>query len=151
MKSWLVLVVLFVTLVAGAYMLQNSSSGATSQYTYKTPATIGKTPILIDQVDTPQRRERGLSNELSLKTNQGLLFIFDINDAHGIWMKDMNFAIDVVWLDQNFKIVSIRERFDPASYPEVAYPSGPAQYVLELSSGFVDLHQIKIGDSLSLE
>ncbi len=151
MKPWILLVIIFSILVVSAYTLQNQSRSTPSRYTYTTPAIIGNAPISIDRVNSPLGRQLGLSGEKFLRENQGLLFAFEENSMYGIWMKDMNFAIDVVWFDENLRVVSIRKEFSPSSYPEVAYPTAPAKYVLEVPAGFADTHQIKIGDTLRLQ
>lgn len=50
-------------------------------------------------------------------------------------MKDMNFPIDIVWIGEDWKVVSINTLVNPDTYPEVFYPALPVKYVLELNSG----------------
>lgn len=90
----------------------------------------------------------GLSLQKELKLNQGLLFLFEDTVPHSIWMKKMNFSIDVLWLSDTATILYIKEAFSPNSYPEVVSPNVPASMVLELPSGFVRRHQIEIGDQV---
>ena len=60
-------------------------------------------------------------------------------------MKEMNFPIDIIWLDENLKIVAIKENAMTESYPEVFTPSTPARYVLEVPAGFVQKNKISVG------
>jgi uncharacterized membrane protein (UPF0127 family) len=116
-------------------------------------ATVGQTHIFVDFATTSIEQTTGLSGQKSLESNQGLLFIFDHPDLYGIWMKDMNFPIDVIWFDSNKQVVFIKENFLPSTYnrpnPEVANPPSQTSYILEVPAGFVQSNQIKVGDSLS--
>ncbi|KKR31903.1 MAG: hypothetical protein UT65_C0014G0002 [Parcubacteria group bacterium GW2011_GWF2_39_8b] len=89
---------------------------------------------------------RGLSGHKGLSDNEGMLFIFDKPDNYGFWMKDMRFPIDIIWLDQNFKVVHVEKSVATSTYPKVFYPSGPATYVLEVNSGISDSINLQIGD-----
>ncbi|MFA6273447.1 MAG: DUF192 domain-containing protein [Candidatus Paceibacterota bacterium] len=107
---------------------------------------IGNTEIFIEIAQTPTELTRGLSGRLTLAENSGLFFVFPYSDKHGIWMKEMNFPIDIIWLDENYKIVAIKTNASPDSYPEVFTPPTPALYVLEVPAGFAQKHKISIGN-----
>jgi len=77
-----------------------------------------------------------------------MLFIFDNESLHGIWMKDMNFAIDILWIDEGYKVVDIKKDAKPESYPEVFIPEVPSKYVLEVNAGFLEENDIEIGDKI---
>ena len=66
-----------------------------------------------------------------------MLFVYgDASTERCFWMKDMNFAIDMIWLDKDRQIVTIQSNVSPDSYPKSFCPDKPAQYVLEVNSGF---------------
>ncbi len=94
---------------------------------------------------TPAELRRGLSGSDPLRQGQGMLFVFPQDGRYGIWMKDMSYPIDVLWLSSDRKVVHIREGFPPSSFPEVEHPGVPARYVLELPAGSVRKSGIKIG------
>ncbi len=113
--------------------------------------TLKSETIRVQVADTPQSRARGLSGMLGLADDEGMLFVFDTDGHHSFWMKDMHFAIDILWMGQNGEIVHIVESAMPASYPADAFvPALPARYVLELSSGWVRAHRVSLGDVVSL-
>jgi len=95
-------------------------------------------------------RELGLSGRQSLASGKGMLFIFPKPGLYVIWMKNMKFPIDIIWLDQNYKVIYIKENARPESYPETFSPPDLAQYVLETNIGFADKYQIKIGDQAEI-
>ena len=107
---------------------------------------VGNTTIEIEIAETSEQRIKGLSGRKSLPDNRGLLFIYDQPAFYEIWMKDMNFPIDIIWFDSDKKIVSISENVKPESFPEVFLPNDLALYVLEVNAGFSDENRIKIGD-----
>ncbi len=106
--------------------------------------------LLLRVADTEALRAQGLSWSKPLAPNEGMLFVFPEDGFYGFWMKDMLFSIDILWLDRDYRIVDVRTQASPESYPEVFTPSTPARYVLELQSGFFELHGIKKGDRLGL-
>ena len=96
---------------------------------------IGNTNIRVEVADTFETRTRGLSGRKTLPDGRGVLFIFDKPDRHGFWMKNMNFAIDIVWIDEGLEVVGITERLTPETFPEIFYPPRKVMYVLELPAG----------------
>ncbi len=111
---------------------------------------IERVPIRVKVARTAKERERGLSFEQSLKTNEGLLFVFPRDGAHGIWMKNMQFPIDIIWIDSNLRVVDIKVNAVPDSYPEVFYPQRNARYVLEVNALFTELRGIMVGDEVKI-
>lgn len=115
---------------------------------FDTLAALDGTPLSLAIADTPHAEETGLSNQLSLQPNQGLLFVFDHPNMYGFWMKEMKFPIDVMWFDDSYKVVTIQKDFLPSSYPTISYPTASSTYVLEVPAGFADVHDIHIGSEL---
>jgi hypothetical protein len=99
---------------------------------------INDASVKVEIVDKQESRVLGLSGRAELKKDTGMLFIFDRENFHGIWMKDMNFHIDILWINESYKIVGIKKDAKPDTFPETFYPKTISKYVLELSSGFID-------------
>ncbi len=93
---------------------------------------IGDTTITAEVASTEAAREQGLSGRASLAEGSGMLFIFESDDPAAIWMKDMKFPIDVVWMDAGGIVITVTPDIAPDTYPEAFYPSAPARYILEL-------------------
>jgi hypothetical protein len=111
---------------------------------------INSIPVEVDVADTEALREQGLSGRLNLPEGQGMLFVFDEDGMWGIWMKDMQFSIDIVWADASGTVITIAPNIAPATYPNSFSPSAPARYVLELPAGFSAAHSIAEGDKIVL-
>ncbi len=105
--------------------------------------------ITVDIVDTEELRSKGLSGRTRLSINRGMIFIFDKPGFYGFWMKDMKFPIDIIWLDEEWKVVDITTNAKPSSYPESFVPMSPTQYVLEVPAYFATRNKVTIGDTLS--
>ncbi len=95
-------------------------------------------------------RIKGLSDTPYLPDEVVKLFVFDTVGEHSIWMKDMNYAIDIIWVDAENNIVDIKKNATPESYPESFSPKTDALYVIETKVGFVEKNKIKIGDEVAL-
>jgi len=113
-------------------------------------AVIGETALKIEIADSKKERTVGLSGRPSLNHNTGLLFIFDEPDFHGIWMKDMNFPIDIIWLDSSMQIIDFKKDIRPKSFPETYKPNKKALYVLEVPVYFISDNYLKIGDQMTV-
>ena len=94
----------------------------------------GEESISIEIADTVSTRKQGLSERPTLVGGTGMFFIFDESDRHGIWMKDMLFSIDIIWVDESFTIIDIKDNATPKSFPEVFYPKAKAKYALEINA-----------------
>ena len=99
--------------------------------------------------DDPQERVDGLSVFNALNENQAMVFIFDEPGIHRFWMKDMQFPIDIVWLDSDARVVFIKTDAQPSNYPESYGPESETHYVLEFVSGFTKKYDIQVGDVIS--
>lgn len=107
---------------------------------------IAETSVKIDLADSKSERERGLSGQEYMDTDHGMYFIFNESDYHGIWMKDMKFALDIIWISEGQEIIYIEEAVSPSTFPKIFEPSRPAKFVLEVNSGFVRRNGVKLGD-----
>ena len=102
--------------------------------------------------DTPDKQTQGLSDRTSLPVGTGMLFVFDSPSPQYMWMKDMEFPLDMVWLDANKRVVHIETNLSPNTYltnpPQIFYSPTPALYVLELPVNDVARLEITVGTSL---
>jgi len=94
----------------------------------------------------------GLSKYDDLNENQGMLFIFPVKTKPGFWMKNMKFAIDIIWLNEN-KIVDLTANLLPPIGDDlrVYYPKEPVNKVLEVKAGFINRNNLKIGEEIIIK
>ena len=100
---------------------------------------------------------RGLMFEEKLPYDEGMLFVFDKPDTRSMWMLNMQFNLDVIWFDPDGNIVSIDKNVPPCMSTveifvcrENGVSSDNTQYVLEVTSGFVDKFNITKDSKLEL-
>jgi len=112
--------------------------------------TTGGVSVAVEVADTEALRERGLSGRSDLQSGKGMLFVFDTDGLWNIWMKDMQFPIDIVWADVDGKVITIASNVAPDTYPKSFFPSAPARYVVELPAGFAAANGIVEGGQIVL-
>jgi len=90
-------------------------------------------------------RTTGLMFQETLPMDQGMLFVFDKPGTRGMWMLNMQFALDIIWFDENGKVVSIQSNVPPCKTPlEVmscdseSVTADNSKYVLEMTSGAIE-------------
>jgi uncharacterized membrane protein (UPF0127 family) len=82
-------------------------------------------------------RAMGLMFRPSLPSDHGMLFLFDETDFHTIWMKNCKFPIDIVWLDEDRRVVDVAPSVPPCKDDPcpVYRPMFRARYVVEMNAG----------------
>lgn len=104
----------------------------------------------IEIADDEYQTQTGLMYRDSMEENQGMLFIFPVEDLLGFYMKNTKFALDIIYIDSDKKIVSFQKNAQP--YSEDSLPSNvPAKYVLEVNAGLADAWQLKVGDKIEYQ
>jgi uncharacterized membrane protein (UPF0127 family) len=93
------------------------------------------TTYAVQVADTDPARTLGLSNRTFLVEGTGLLFVFEEDGYYPFWMKDMNFPIDIIWINEQKQIVHIAHSVDPDTYPLTVVSQESARYVLEIPAG----------------
>lgn len=120
-------------------------------FTQNTLVHISNTVIRVEVAHTQQKREQGLSGRPSLAQGRGMLFVFDRQDAWGIWMKGMQFPLDIIWTNATGTIITIAHNVSPDTYPTIFYPAqATALYVLEVPAGFAKKQGIVEGTKIQL-
>ena len=95
-------------------------------------------------------RQMGLMFRPSLARDHAMLFIFETVDFHGIWMKNCKFPIDIVWLDEQRKVVHVAEKVPPckADPCPVYEPMQRAAYVVEMNAEQARQEEVVLGATL---
>jgi len=109
----------------------------------------------VEVASTSLEQTRGLSFRPSLGASDGMLFTFSAASVQSFWMKDMNFPLDMIWI--NGAVVIGFSQNVPAPAPGTAlwnlpvYISpGDADKVLEVNAGTVAKYNIRVGDSVTI-
>lgn len=125
-------------------------------------SALPKSKVLIDNhtfsveiATTSAQQQLGLSGRASLPKNQGMLFIFTTADRYPFWMKDMQFPLDMIYINNDkivdvFQNVPIPKSTDTDTTLPRIIPNSPANQVLEINQGLVKQYGFKIGDAVKV-
>ena len=94
------------------------------------------------------QKAKGLSHRTFLCSNCGMIFTFSTEAIHPFWMKNTLIPLDIIWLDQQGRVVTII-----TGQPNDQSPlqnTSPAKYVIELNAGDTQGLGLKIGDIIGL-
>jgi len=96
--------------------------------------------------------KRGLMYRDGLPSKEGMFFLFtEPPYRRSMWMNNMRFPLDIVWLDGTLKIVSIRKNVQPciseAECPNIS-SIYKAQHAIEFSAGDADALGLQVGDMI---
>jgi uncharacterized protein len=144
-KSALKNYMLAALLVAGTLLLLVVFAFQSPRATRQVKSAEG-TLFSLEVADTDALRQQGLSGKHALGQNQGMLFVYQNPGKRCMWMKDMDFPIDMMWLDASKKIIGIEDRIFPSTFP-ATFCHSASQYVIELSIGRSS--EFTIGQQLS--
>jgi len=117
-----------------------------------TSVRVGNATVNAELADTPAKQVRGLMFRESLPKNDGMLFTFQSEGRHGIWMMNTTIPLDVIWLDKEKRIVHIEKNIQPCGallICPIFKPDSNAKYVLEVNSGYTSRNGIKVGSIAS--
>jgi hypothetical protein len=91
-------------------------------------------------------RMQGLMNRKSMATQRGMLFVFDRDAQHCMWMKNTYLPLSVAFIDETGKILNIEDMQPQAEDNHCA--AKPARYALEMNVGWFAQRGIKRGDRI---
>lgn len=111
--------------------------------------------IEVEIADTFVKQQRGLMGRNYLDPEHGMLFVFSTPVTYEFWMKDTFVELDYVWLRDGV-VQEVTQHVPPGaglSEDQIARvkPQEPVDWVLEVPAGFVQEHQIQVGDTLRLD
>lgn len=130
--------------------LESKSSNWHTYFPELVPLAIGPVTVEASVADSIAERIKGLSDTPMLPAGVVKLFMFGAEGEHSIWMKDMKYPIDIMWVEKSGKIVHLEKDVSPNSYPKSFASPVPAWYVIEANAGFVASSSIKVGDMMTL-
>jgi uncharacterized protein len=140
--KWVVALALVVIACAGIWAVSAMSHR-------RVAVAIGSSVVQAQIADTESSRQRGLSGVGYLAEGEAMLFVFETPGRWGMWMKDMKISLDMLWLDENKKVIYIERNVTPGTYPKTFVPDSDGQYVLELPAGYADKHGVGLGQTLA--
>ncbi|GAB3341838.1 DUF192 domain-containing protein [Marilutibacter aestuarii] len=99
---------------------------------------IAGTRYVVEVADDDAERSRGLMFRDEMPADHGMLFIHESEAMQAYWMKNTRIALDILYFDDERRLVSQQRDVPPCSLGNGCPPypsSAPARYVLELNAG----------------
>lgn len=163
--SLVVAIIVFAALSLASCQSHSGSSMAGAKKTER--VVIGGHAFDLEVSADPASRELGLMHRATIDEHGGMIFIFpDAGVAvQNFWMKNCLADIDIIYLDPRGKVTAThRMKARPPRAPDESetdydariradsYSSGyPAQFAIELKSGWLDQLNLKVEDQLPLD
>ena len=141
-KKLVVALIILSAVIAGYFVYINSSGDSKI-------CIENKKCFVIEIADSDYERTLGLGNRDFLDNESGMLFVFEKETIPGLWMKDMKFPIDIIWINSDFEITGIEKDLRPCVKGEICpivYPSAPVKYVFEINAGLSEKYNLSEGN-----
>ena len=148
-----ILISITVSLCIIQLLIFNQSFAEEIVYSHAIVTTSTGEEIPVEVADTLIKRSLGLGKRTSLKKGWGMLFVFEKRKPYRFWMKDMQFPLDIIWLN-NHRIVHIIHNAKPANHnnePEVMSSPVPVNFVLEIAAGRAAKLRLKPGQRMKFK
>jgi len=137
MKSGLILLIIVASIIVILLFRKTSKKYTTVK--------INDVSVRAEIAESLIERSKGLMFKKSLSENEGMLFVFDKEGYHRFWMMNMSFPIDIIWIDNEKKVVHIVKDAKPCGIICNSYvPEKEAKYVLEVNANFTTKNKINV-------
>tara|TARA_B100001964_G_C13894449_1_gene448760 strand:+ start:189 stop:608 length:420 start_codon:yes stop_codon:yes gene_type:complete len=133
---------ILVFIILGFLLIRNISNGYDN-------IEINNTSFKVKIAENPSEWKIGLSDTANLEEKEGMLFIFPILAERSFYMKNMNFAIDLLWIKDNI-IVGMEKNMLPDNGEKYYDSVEEIDMVLELKAGSIDNYNLNIGNIIKI-
>lgn len=147
--------VIFVTTITSSllyfiyFSFNYANNNAQASYEFVVETSVNDQAIFLEIAGSSEEHQLGLSNRASICSNCGMLFLFEEVAEQSFVMRNMEFPLDLLFIDENNVIVKIYENLEPeGANPQNVYNSfKPVIKVLELNAGMVKKLGLQEGDT----
>ena len=102
----------------------------------------------IEIAESDYETQTGLMYRSGMEENQAMLFVFDYVGWHSFYMKNTEFALDILFIDEDLKVASFKDNAQPMDESGIS-SEAPVQYVLEVNAGLREKWGVSVGDSIA--
>jgi len=102
--------------------------------------------IRAEVADSMGTRMEGLMHRKSMPQGSGMVFVFEENAPHCMWMKNTLIPLSVAFIDESGAIINIADMTPHSEQSHCA--ARPARYALEMNKGWFAQRGIKPGAKL---
>jgi uncharacterized membrane protein (UPF0127 family) len=129
-----------------------SYDAGTVTFTDENGTTLGSVSVRV--ADTADQRWTGLSDTASLPEDAGMLFVYRGEARRAFVMRDMAFALDIVFVSANGTVTAVHHAPVPPSGTDEANLTryaGRAKWVVEVNRGWTTRHGVTVGDEVTID
>lgn len=120
--------------------------GATAQEMPVIELSAGIHRIEAEVAHTQPTRMVGLMNRRVMPKHRGMLFVFDAEARHCMWMRNTLIPLAVAFLDEQGRIINIEEMQPQTENNHCA--AKPARYALEMNAGWFKARGLGAGTAI---
>ena len=145
------LILLLATLAAFPHVSPGAAillKGHSAQRAATALVIFGSDTVRAEVANTPALRSEGLMYRDAVPDGTGMLFVFDTEAERSFWMQNTYVALDVAFIDADFRIVDIQQ-MDPET-TDIHDGARPAMFALEVRQGWFAEKGIAVGDRCQL-
>lgn len=108
--------------------------------------TIREHKLEVEVASTPETRAVGLMNRFSLRTDHGMLFVFEAPQPLAFYMKNTYVPLSIAFVDARGRILNIEDMrpLDESTH----WSKGQALYAIEMRQGWFASKGIGPGDAV---
>ena len=114
------------------------------------PISLNKTTFFAQIAITPEEISRGLMFRKSLKSDHGMLFIFNKPQKVSFWMRNVSIPLDIGYFDESGILIEFYHLY-PHDETPLFSKSKNIQYVLEMNKDWFKNNNIKTGNSINID
>jgi uncharacterized membrane protein (UPF0127 family) len=146
---------LLILLLATAAALPHASpdpavrlKGASAQQAATALVIFGGDTVRAEVANTAELRGQGLMYRDAVPDGTGMLFVFDREAQRSFWMQNTYVALDIAFIDAEFRVVDIQQMEPETS--DLHDSAGPALFALEVRQGWFAEKGVAVGDRCQL-
>ncbi len=124
-----------------------ASPGAFAQSMPTMDLTAGMYRIEAEVAFTQEGRMRGLMFRKAMPPQHGMLFVFERNAQHCMWMRNTLLPLSVAFLDEQGRIINVEEMLPQTDENHCA--AKPARYALEMNAGWFKTRGFGTGTAIA--
>jgi uncharacterized protein len=108
--------------------------------------------LYVEVADEAEERRRGLMGVHHLPDDQGMAFVFEQPVTSGFWMKDTLIPLAIAFVDDDDRVVGLREMEPCDADPCPSYGiDEPYVTAIEANAGWFEEHGVREGDRAELQ
>lgn len=103
----------------------------------------------LEVADSNEERSIGLMYRENLCESCGMLFVYENDTNSGFWMKNCRVPLDIVFIDDEGKIIDIKSDFEICDENCPTYsPDEKYRYAIEVNGGWTTENDVNKGDTV---